>query len=182
MKWGLVFVLTWLHYHLIFINPYSSGFLHGHWVNHISCLEQWRSNPGGYGLNHDQTTAKQNKTQSVFILTHWGWLTHVCASNLRHSWWCHQMETFSALLPISAGNSPVPGEFPTQRPVARGFDIFFDLRLNKRLSKQSWGCWLETPSRPLWRHRNAMVQILFVAKPFSERMLAYRWLDTSKQI
>ena len=30
-----------------------------------------------------------------------------------------------------------PGEFPTQRPVARNFDVFFDLRLNKRLSKQS---------------------------------------------
>ena len=53
-----------------------------------------------------------------------------------------------------AGNSPVPGEFPTQRPVTRSFDVFFDLRLNKRLSKQSWGWWLETISRPLWRHRN----------------------------
>ena len=40
------------------------------------------------------------------------------------------METFSALLAICAGNSPVPGEFPTQRPVTRSFDVFFDLRLN----------------------------------------------------
>ena len=31
---------------------------------------------------------------------------------------------------------------------------FFDLRLNKRLSKQSWGWWFETLSRPLWRHCN----------------------------
>ena len=69
-------------------------------------------------------------------------------------WWRHQMETFSALLAICAGNSPVPGEFPAQRPVTRSFAIFFDLRLNKRLSKQSWGWWFETPSRPLWRHRN----------------------------
>ena len=45
------------------------------------------------------------------------------------------METFSALLAICAGNSPVPGEFPAQRPVTRSFDILFDLRLNKRLSK-----------------------------------------------
>ena len=45
------------------------------------------------------------------------------------------METFSALLAICAGNSPVTGEFPAQRPVTRSFDIFFDLRLNKRLSK-----------------------------------------------
>ena len=36
-------------------------------------------------------------------------------------WWRHQMEAFSALLAICAGNSPVPGEFPTQRPVTRSF-------------------------------------------------------------
>ena len=44
------------------------------------------------------------------------------------SWWRHQMETFSASLAICVGNSPVPGEFPTQRPVTRSFDVFFDLR------------------------------------------------------
>ena len=70
------------------------------------------------------------------------------------TWWRHQMEIFSALLAICAGNSPVPGEFPTQRPVTRSLDVFFDLRLNKRLSKQLWGWWFETPSHPLWRHRN----------------------------
>ena len=69
-------------------------------------------------------------------------------------WWRHQMETFSALLAICAGNSSVPGEFPAQRPVTRSFDVFFDLRLNKWLSKQSRGWWSETLSRPLWRHRN----------------------------
>ena len=47
------------------------------------------------------------------------------------------METFSASLAICAGTSPVPGEFPVQKPVTRSFDVFFDLRLNKRLSKQS---------------------------------------------
>ena len=45
-------------------------------------------------------------------------------------------------------------EFPAQRPVTRSFDVFFDLRPNKRLSKQSRGCWFETHSRPLWRQRN----------------------------
>ena len=49
------------------------------------------------------------------------------------------MEAYSALLAICARNSPVPSEFPAQRPVTRSFDVFFDLRLNKRLSKQSWG-------------------------------------------
>ena len=57
---------------------------------------------------------------------------------LTWEWWRHQMETFSALLAICAGNSPAPGEFPVQRLVTRSFDVFFDLRLNKRFSKQSW--------------------------------------------
>ena len=53
------------------------------------------------------------------------------------------METFSALLAICAGNLPVPDEFPTQKPVTGSFDVYFDLRLNKRLSKQPWGWWFE---------------------------------------
>ena len=69
--------------------------------------------------------------------------------------WRHQMGTSSALVAVCAGNSPVTGEFPAQRPVTRSFEVFFDLRRNKRLSKQSWGWQFETPSRPLWRHRNA---------------------------
>ena len=47
-------------------------------------------------------------------------------------WWRHQMETVSALLALCAAHSLVTGDFPTKRPVTRGFDIFFDLRLNKR--------------------------------------------------
>ena len=47
-----------------------------------------------------------------------------------------------------------PGEFPTQRPVTRSFDVYFDLRLNKRLCKQSWGWWFQTLLCPLWRHSN----------------------------
>ena len=70
-------------------------------------------------------------------------------------WWRHQMEPFSTLLAIWAGNSPVSGEFPAQRPVTRSFEVFFDLHRNKRFSKQWRGWWFETPSCPLWRHRNA---------------------------
>ena len=68
------------------------------------------------------------------------------------------METFSALLAICAGNSPVSGEFPAQRPVTRSVDVFFDLRLKQRLSKQSWGWWFVTLSHPLWRHCNGISQ------------------------
>ena len=95
------------------------------------------------------------------------------------SWWRHQMETFSALLAICAENSPVPGEFPTQRPVTRSFDVFFDLRLNKRLSKQSWGWWFETLSCPFWRHRNVVkpltIDIIFL------RLLSYALMNIQRR-
>ena len=82
----------------------------------------------------------------------------VLRNTLGWTWWCHQMETFSALLAFCAGNSPVTGEFPAQRPVMRSFDAFFDLHLNKWLSKQSWGWWFEMPSRSLWCHCNDLNQ------------------------
>ena len=68
------------------------------------------------------------------------------------SWWRHQTETFSALLALCKGNSPATGEFPSQRPVACSYDVFFDLRLNKRLNTPSRRRWFETPSRSLWHN------------------------------
>ena len=88
------------------------------------------------------------------------------------SWWRHQMETFSALLANYAGNSPVSGDFPAQRPATRSFDVFFDQRPNKRLSKQSWGWWFETHPPPLWRDSN-------VPMSFSRWMLIYVWFVIS---
>ena len=100
---------------------------------------------------------------SRWILTNWSELFEYLLRSTYHllrknssgvlcTWWSHQMETFSELLALCAGNSPVTGEFPSQRPVTRNFDVFFDLRQNIRLSKQSRGWCFETPSRPLWRH------------------------------
>ena len=81
------------------------------------------------------------------------------------SWWRHQMETFSALLALCAGNSPVPvtgpGEFPAQRPVTRSCDVFFDLTLNNRLSKQPRRWWFETPPWSLWRQCNGKLIWIF---------------------
>ena len=80
------------------------------------------------------------------------WIGPCLSTGTAHgTWWRHQMETFSALLAICAGG------FPAQRPVTQSFDVFFHLRLNKRLRKQSWGWWFETLSRPLWRHCNGKV-------------------------
>ena len=70
----------------------------------------------------------------------------------------HQMKTFSALLALCVENSPDTGELPSQRSVRRSFDIFFDLGLNKRLSKQLKSWWFETTSCSLWRHHNVLSQ------------------------
>ena len=66
---------------------------------------------------------------------------HTTSRDHFYSWWRHQIDPFSALLALCAGNSP-----------ARSFDVFFDL--NKRSSKQSRHRWFETPSHLLWRHFN----------------------------
>ena len=76
------------------------------------------------------------------------------------TWWRHQMGTFSVLLALCEGNTPVTGGFPSQRPATRSFDVFFDLRLNERVSKQSRRRWFETPSRSSWRHCNEELQKL----------------------
>ena len=86
-----------------------------------------------------------------------GILSSRCGSE---SCWRHQMETFSALLALCEGNSPVTGEFASRRPVTRSFDVFFDLRLNKRLSRQPRRRWFETPSHSLWRHCNSVKRAL----------------------
>ena len=88
------------------------------------------------------------------MIYHTAWTPCHIIRKVQITWWRHQMETFSALLALCAGNSPVPGEFPTQRPVTRSFDVFFDMRPNKQLSKQPWGWWFERPWWSLWRHRN----------------------------
>ena len=113
----------------------------------------------------------------------WGWwfLTLLCplwrhsnasswAANwtpgTRVSWRDILLRVYALMMTSSNGNifrvtGPLcgeftgPGEFPTQRPVTRSFDVYFDLRLNKRLCKQSWGWWFETLLCPLWRHSNA---------------------------
>ena len=96
-----------------------------------------------------------------YVVSHWKDLRTQLAYLTVHehfmwTWWRHQMKTFSALLALCAGNSPVTGEFPAQRPVTRIFDVFLYLHLSKRLGKQSWGWWFETLSSPLWRHCNVV--------------------------
>ena len=73
------------------------------------------------------------------------------------TWWRHQLETFFALLALCVrGIHWSPVNSPHKRPVTLNFDIFFDLCLNKRPSKQSRHRWIETASCSLWRHCNVI--------------------------
>ena len=76
------------------------------------------------------------------------------------TWWRHQIEIFPCYWPF-AGNSPVTGEFPSQRQVTRSFDVFFDLRLNKRLSRHLRCRCFETSWRSWWRHCNDHLVLWF---------------------
>ena len=92
----------------------------------------------------------------------WYWSHRAIGTSLSWTWWHHQMETLYKSLAICAGHSLVTSEFPTQRPVTWSLDVFFDLRLNKRLSKQSWDWWFETSSPPLWRHCNEKIILCLI--------------------
>ena len=96
---------------------------------------------------------------------------HLCGESTDHSGfssqWYNNLDFDASLLSVWTNcwiNTRLAGilltpcrSFPTQRPVTRSFDFFFDLRLNKRLGKQSWRRLFETVSRSLWRHCNGYV-------------------------
>ena len=87
------------------------------------------------------------------------------------------METFSALLAICVGNSPVTGEFPAQRPGTRSFDVYFDLRLNKQLFKTN------IEASDLRRHRVYYdVTVMKVGYWFIMRTYNELWCQCMKNI
>ena len=92
--------------------------------------------------------------------------------NPTNTWWRHQMETYSTLLALCAGNSPITGKFRSQRPVTQGIDIFFDLRLNKRLSKQSRRRWL--------RHHRAHYDVTVMETSTLVQIMAWCHQATSR--
>ena len=109
--------------------------------------------PGDWPLVIWTNSNKKESSSVIHLIQH---VSYFCDINLLQcyavttesffptSWWRHQMETFS------------PVNSPQQRPVTRSFNVFFDLRLNKRLSKHSWSWWFETLSRSLWCHHNVL--------------------------
>ena len=124
------------------------------------------------------------------------WCQQQINNKFEDTWWHHQMEAFSALLALCAGNSSVTGEFPSQMPVPWSFDVFFDLRLNKRFNKLWRRWWFETPSHSLWCHCNALeicsivIKLFMISwekkvpwnnKPLRTVSRIYKWVDMRSQ-
>ena len=120
------------HLHEIEFND-SLTFCHTDWV-------QWKLQPWSNvsGISTLETVRTAGSMLRISLST--------AVSQSRETRWRHQMEAFSVLLALCAGNAPVTGEFPSKRPLTQSFIVFFDLHLNERLSKQSWCWWFETPS------------------------------------
>ena len=145
-----------------------------------------------FKLKNIPKTTKFNSMQDLALRwtrSHWGRpprgaiISAKYIMLVKNAWWRHQMETFSALLALCAGNSPVTGEFLSQRPVTRSFHAFYDLRPKKRLRKKWRGWWFEMPSRSSWRHCNvyhaAVKSLLANGATAFTWMQRYRCLVTS---
>ena len=100
----------------------------------------------------------QRNIPNITYLQTWFCVQGIVLGKHKYAW--SSNGNISALLAIWAGNSPVSGEFPAQRPVTRSFYVSFDLRPNKGLSKEPWVWWFETHSPPLWRHSNVYLDFL----------------------
>ena len=145
---------------------------------HYLCWNTWQ-------LTHFNLDSKtHNFPKSRYNLRKWWGINDPSAKLTTVTWWRHQMET---LLALCEGNSPVTGEFPSQRPVARSFGVFFDLRLNTRLSKPSRCRRFETPSRSLWRQSNDLM--MFMVSTFQERWIWFLrfigvlwWLGAGEEV
>ena len=140
--------------------------LAGHWQdrralsNHVcahSVIPMWHV----VCLQHlARASSEQSRSTTVLPVNHVIQIPQCLSGFVNHDYWRHGLQILDVWLCSEAsdhddaikwkifrvtghlcGNSPVTGEFPAQRPVTRSFDVFFDLRLNKRLSKQRWGWW-----------------------------------------
>ena len=79
-------------------------------------------------------------------------------------------------------NWPFVRELPSQRPVTRSSGVSFDLRLNKRLRKQSWGWWFEKLLYPLWRHCNDSTEIPLNLMNYTSVLCLQEWRRAINQI
>ena len=116
----------------------ASGYKVGIMMTPLSVFSDW------CGLLWSYTNTFIHIFKSEILHRHWG-----------NPWWRHEMGTFATLLALYGGNPPVTGGSYHKALWRGAFDVFFDLRLNKRLSKLSTPRWFEMPPRLFWRHCNA---------------------------
>ena len=110
----------------------------------------------------------EKKTHMVYVWQIWS-QSPICVGKSARMMTSSNGNIFRVTDPL-CGEFTGLGEIPAQRPVTRGFDVFFDLRLNKRLSKQPWGWWSEMPSWSLWRQCNWIPSIYKTASFQKEAM------------
>ena len=111
-----------------------------------------RSNPQEYIIC---TAWRQKYTSEIHLSTVKSWFFFDDVIKWKH---------FPRYWPFVRGIHRSPVNSPHKG--TRSFDIFLDLRLNKRFGKQRWGWWFETSSHPLWRHCNAYISLAFIIEGY----------------
>ena len=134
------------------ITSYKTGYeklLHNGSSNKVS--PRWQK----YGVVTDLLAASSHST--CFIT----W--HRCKKSIMMT---SSNGNISALLAICAGNSAMTGEFPTQRPVTRSFDVFFDLHLKT--------VWVNNREAVDSRSHRAHYDVTVIFSLLSLRVLSYQ--------
>ena len=120
------------------------------------CQHSFKYWPGGQATNHNRKWWILRYVTTYGVTCPW-WVNGLTAMSFSSQNYFHDDITKWKHFPrywLFVSGFHRSGEFHSQRPATQSFDVFFDLRLNKRFSKQSWGWWFETPSHSLWRHCN----------------------------
>ena len=135
-------VIVWL------LVPFLGGKVMNRLQSHEQIAKSWADCKVKY--QKDPSNGREVTVWTLFVVRYGkSWADHL--EDMGQGWKSvYTTHLFRVTGPL-CGEFTGPGEFPTQRPVTRRFDVFFDLRLNKWLSKQPWGWWFETPSWSLWR-------------------------------
>ena len=84
------------------------------------------------------------------------------------------MKIFSALLALCAGNSPVTGELPSQRPVARRFDAG-DFRRHWRHCSDLVGYGCVNLQRHQWLVMSKTIGVLSLRMACKYKTLSFQW-------
>ena len=147
--WPPIFMCAWWYVFQSHGCPKLTDSIKGFpWMCSLKNMHPTKRYPNRCWLNVNSTQSLQNQLNTDFFS-----MNAMMTSSNRNIF------RVTSLLALCEGKSPATGKFPSRRPVTRSFDVFFDLCLNKRLSKQPRGWWFETPLRPLWRHSNGdMIQ------------------------